>query len=288
VLVEYVFLSACLAHIRRAAGDRPHPPLTIIDAHDVMHRRLAALAAAEARPQWFHTSPAEEARGLARADLVLAIHEDDARTIRDLLPGRAVLTVPHGRAVHPLPAEQATPTGLLYVASHNDLNVRGLERFLLEVWPRIAGRLPAAELTVCGNIADKLHDLPRGVVARGVVPALRDEYGRARVVIDPVVAATGLQIKVVEALCHGRPVVVTPAGAAGLDTGVDAGVLVADTPATFADAILGAMEKGVLWDRLIAGAAAQARRRFSPATAFGPLLQHIERARADRARPGAR
>jgi glycosyltransferase involved in cell wall biosynthesis len=272
VLVEYVFLSACLIRIP------PHgvrPRRRVIDAHDVMHRRLDVYATAGLRPTWFHTTAAEEGRGLARADLVLAIHEADAEILRPLVPGRTVLVVPHGQTVRSLAAEDAAPERLLYVASYNDLNVHALGWFLREVWPRVRVARPAAALGVCGNIAEKLGSLPGGVTVRGPLPSVRDEYARARLVIDPAQAATGLQIKLVEALCHGRPVVATPAGAAGIDSGPDNGVMVAATAAAFAEAIVRLLADDTHWRRLVAGATAQALRRFSPEAAFGPLLQHL-------------
>jgi glycosyltransferase involved in cell wall biosynthesis len=245
----------------------------VIDAHDVMHRRRDAYAAADLHPTWFYTTAAEEARGLARADLVLAIHEDDAVTLRRLAPERTVLVVPHGHTVRPLAPEEAAPYHLLYVASYNDLNVHAVQWFLREVWPRVAGRFPAATLTVCGNIAEKLGTLPGRVTARGILPSLAEEYARARLVIDPAQAATGLQIKLVEALCHGRPVVTTPVGAVGLNVGLEDGVLVAATPAAFADAIARVFTDDTFCRRLAAGAAAQALRRFSPEAAFAPLVR---------------
>ena len=59
-----------------------------------MHRRRETYAAADVPLQWFHTTRAEETRGLARADLVLAISADDARVLREMVPGTEVLTVP--------------------------------------------------------------------------------------------------------------------------------------------------------------------------------------------------
>jgi len=274
VLAEYVFLSSCLTHVRPRPR-RPRP--TVIDAHDVMHRRLDAYASAGLHPTWFHTTAAEERRGLARADLTLAIHEDDAETLRRLVPERTVLVVPHGHVVRPLAPEDAAPSRLLYVASYNDLNVQALAWFLREVWPRVRTAIPAATLTICGNIAEKLGPLPAAVTARGVLASLQDEYARARLVIDPARAATGLQIKLVEALCHGRPVVATPAAATGIASGPDEGVVIATSAASFADAIAQLLGDDTLWRRAAAGAVTQALRRFSPEAAFDPLLRHLAR-----------
>ena len=273
VLVEYVFLSACLADLPAGRAVR------VIDTHDVMHRRRAVYDALAMAPQWFHTTAAEERRGLLRADLVLAMQDDEADALRALVPERTVLTVPHALPVRPAPPAAARPARVLFVASYNDLNVRGLIWFLDAVWPALRARLPDVELVVCGNVAEKLGAPPPGVVVRGFVEQPDDEYAAARVVLSPLPGGTGLKVKAVEALCHGRPVVATAAGAHGLAHGVDEGVMVADDPPAFADAVHALLVDDARWARAVAGAAAHAARRFTPDAAFGPLVAELERRR---------
>jgi glycosyltransferase involved in cell wall biosynthesis len=283
LLIEYVFLSACLLPV----GTRPGPrPVTVIDTHDIMQHRPAAYAAAGLDPRWFYTTRDEERRGLLRADVVLAIREEDARTLRDMLPDREVLIVPHGHDVRAAAPQDALPDRVLFVASHNDLNVRGLQWFFAEVWPQVRAAAAGADLSVCGTVAEKLDRVPAGVVVRGVVPSLAAEYAAARLAINPVQGATGLQIKVVEALCHGRPVVSTSAGTAGIGPDPDGGVLIADTAADFAAAVGRVLCDGECYRRLAADAAQHAARCFTPDAAFSPLLAHLTGAVARR-RPGA-
>src|SRR3972149_9108825 len=58
--------------------------------------------------------------------------------------------------------------------------------------------------------------IDKGVIPVGYKPSLKAEYERASVVINPVLAGTGLEIKSVEALLHGKALVSTRAGATGL------------------------------------------------------------------------
>lgn len=266
VLVEYVYLSACLPALGGGC-------VRVIDTHDVMSRRAQVYAAAGLPPQWFHTTWAEEARGLARADVVLAITEDDARMFRPMAPGGIVLTVPHAEPVMPAPVGRALSGRLLFVASYNDLNVIGLRWFLDAVWPALRATVPRAELVVCGNIAAKLGPVPAGVAVRGFVPQLADEYAAARVVVNPVREGTGLKVKVVEALCHGRPVVTTRAGAAGLDAD---GVLVADAADDCVRTLRTLLTDAAAWVDAAGGAARHAARRFSPEVAFAPLVRQLD------------
>ena len=270
MLVEYVFLSACLEGL-------PAPCLRIIDTHDLMHRRRAVYDAAGVPLQWFHTTRDEERRGLERADLVLAIQEEESAELRAMLPGRRVLTVPPGQAVVSQPLDAAVPGRVLLVASYNDLNVRGLRWFLAEVWPGLRRTRPDATLVVCGSIRDKLGDAPPGVELRGVVPTLAGEYARARVVINPVPAATGIQLKVADALCHGRPVVSTRAGVGGLGDAEGAGIVAVDGAVELAAAVDRLLGDEAYWTQTAQAAAVYAARHLAPEAAFGPLLAELRR-----------
>jgi glycosyltransferase involved in cell wall biosynthesis len=271
VLVEYVFLSACLDGL-----DAVHPCVTVIDTHDLMHRRTALYESLGMEPQWFHTTWAEERRGLLRAEIVLAIQEEEASVLRAMVPERRVLTVPHAHPVRPAPTAAARAGRLLFVASYNDLNVRGLAWFIDAVWPALQATVPGVELVICGNIAEKLVALPPGIVARGFVPALDEEYAAARVVISPSVAGTGLTVKAVDALCHGRPVVSTRAGAVGLGIGEAEGVLVADDAEDFAASVRALLDDA-RWQRAAAGATTQASVRFAPEAVFAPFVAELRR-----------
>jgi hypothetical protein len=91
-----------------------------------------------------------------------------------------------------------------------------------------------------------------GVVRLGSVDDLTALYRKARVVINPAVAGTGLKIKTLEALCHLRPIVTWPSGSEGLDPALAAlcitthdwfdfsrrlvGLLAAESPTSFTQA----------------------------------------------------
>jgi hypothetical protein len=60
--------------------------------------------------------------------------------------------------------------------------------------------------------------LPRGVRIVGEVDSVRELYSDCSLVINPVVAGTGIKIKTIEALCHFRPLVTWPSGVEGIPT----------------------------------------------------------------------
>jgi glycosyltransferase involved in cell wall biosynthesis len=150
--------------------------------------------------------------------------------------------------------EPGVPSGrcVLYVASDNPMNRKGLSDFFRFAWPYIKREVPDAELLVAGRISTGLDADVAGVNRLGPVDDLRPFYRQARVVINPAVAGTGLKIKTLEALSHLRPVVTWPSGTDGFAPELAAfcvtvkdwhdfsrrvaGLLATDTPRVFSQA----------------------------------------------------
>lgn len=87
-------------------------------------------------------------------------------------------------------------------------NEEGLTWFATAILPRILELMPDVELHAVGPYyKPHLNELGTKVVMRGFVEDLAAEYRQADVVICPIRSGSGTQIKVVEALLSGRPLV---------------------------------------------------------------------------------
>jgi hypothetical protein len=105
---------------------------------------------------------------------------------------------------------------VLLIASDNRINVKALGDFLRFAWPLVRREIPDAELRVIGSVGAAAEAWSPEIRILGRVDELTAAYAQARVVINPAVAGTGLKIKTVEAISHLRPIVLWPAGAAGI------------------------------------------------------------------------
>lgn len=191
--------------------------LRVVDTHDVQHlRRENAQAAGHDLPDRA-CGREEEIAALAPADVLLAIQRGEAETLRTMLPGKRVVTAEHAlaRLVH-CPVEESRQE-VLFVGNYYPPNIAGVEQFLAQVWPEVRAAAQEARFIVCGKVCDAFRgcSVP-GVELAGVVPSLEPYYRAAAVVVNTVPFGTGLKIKTVEALAHGKCTVVTPAGAEGL------------------------------------------------------------------------
>jgi glycosyltransferase involved in cell wall biosynthesis len=77
-----------------------------------------------------------------------------------------------------------------------------------------------------------------GVELEGFVSDVRTAYRRAEIVLAPLTASAGTNIKVLEAMAMGRAIVSTPAGVNGFDFANGRDLIVVESPEAMAKEIL--------------------------------------------------
>ena len=254
VIVSYVFYSKILESV---AG----PALKLIDTHDVFSDRYHLYRAHGQAREFFSTGRAEEGKALDRADGVLAIQEWDASHFRSLT--RQPVTV----VGHLAPVAKAAPASappperaMLFVGGPMGINVHGVTWVIEHVLPSVRRQVPDAELWLVGGICDRVGADAPGVRRFGFVDGLDELYQRAAVVLNPQQFGTGLSIKSVDALRHGRPLVTTASGARGLEEGAGSAFLQAGSAEEFGDALVELLRDPGRGAALAEGAIAFARR----------------------------
>ena len=195
-----------------------HPVIFL--AHNVEAELYGQLAAEAERPaaRWAYR---REARLIARAEKrlvraarqVWALTPDDAAALASL-GGADVRTL--DVASHLQARRVASPAcdvALLGSWSWR-ANARGLEWFMTDVVPRLPEDV---RVEVAGAGADWLRDADQRVVVRGRVEDAEGFLASARVIAVPAVAGAGVQIKTLDAIASGIPVVATGLAVRGLD-----------------------------------------------------------------------
>jgi len=233
VLVSYVYHSRFL----EAFPDSCLKILDTLDSYSHPRQRMQTLKAAG---NLRYYTPDDERKGLLRAQRIIAIQEREAVYFRQLLgPEGNVYTIGHFAEVVDVAPPPAPFRFLGYIGSRKNhwINQQGIQWFLREVWPAIRVRLPEATLLLAGEKDEKAEADP-GVRALGPIPSLEDFYRECPIFINPVLTGSGLKIKTIEALMHGRPVVTTSVGAEGLESFYGHGLYVGDSAREFADAAI--------------------------------------------------
>lgn len=203
VIVNYVWLSKTL----EGAGSA----LKILDTHDLFGGRHLLAQRSGVEPNWFFTTVEDERRGFDRADVILAIQDQEMKEIQARTSSE-VLLVSHPVKPHfgdtGATAPKAATFG--YIASSNpwnQLTVANMDDAFADKdidW-LIGGRICNAHMKF------KSHPF-----VFGAVDSVGSFYRAVECSLNPMVEATGLKIKTIEALQWDSPVIGTRDAFVGL------------------------------------------------------------------------
>jgi glycosyltransferase involved in cell wall biosynthesis len=212
------------------------PARTILVEHDITYDLYAQMLATggddwEIRRQRELWTSFETA-AWRQVDRVVTMSELD----RSLVEGSVV--IPNGVDLDRFQpsSQQPDPRRLLFIGSFaHRPNVLALEFFLRDVFPRLKN---VTLHVIAGQRHQRFWDLEHaGVEVEGFVPDVRPAYRRTTLVIAPLVASAGTNVKILEAMAMGKAIVSTEAGIHGLDLERGSDVVVTDSAEAMAAAI---------------------------------------------------
>ena len=251
---------------------------TAILMHDLLSARTQRLVTAGLPLDAPPIEENAEIRWLSGAQTVLASQPAEAHAIRQKVSSR-VLVTPIMLRPRALGEERVTPGRCLFIGSNILPNQNAL-RFLLEgVWPLVRSAVPGATLAVAGTVGAMLDELigdaakfgSLGLERLGRVPSLEDEYARAAVCLVPLRVGTGIKIKLLEALEHGKAIVSTSVGVEGLPAASEA-ISIVDEAGGFADATILLLTKPGARRQRETAALRFAEEHFGPRRALDPAF----------------
>ena len=205
MLVNYCYLSKALML-------RPRGCLGILDTHDKFSGRRELLASIGIAAEFFHTTENDERVGLERADVVLAIKEQE-QALFERMTRRKVTTVPFAEPPRWLEGPAPDAEGYLRVGmlgARNNLNLFNVRRFLNTALPAVRSSLAPIRFVLAGTMCTDLGRIFRGEPAielMGPVADVRSFYEAVDVVVVPMDVSSGQKIKVGEALGFGVPLI---------------------------------------------------------------------------------
>jgi glycosyltransferase involved in cell wall biosynthesis len=229
----------------------PGPVPVVLFEHNVEYLIWQRLAAVEST--WWRRAlievewrklRAREADACMRADLTVAVSDDDRRRLAALAPGLRAVTVPTGVDTGYFTPDgcRERPAHLVFSGSMDwRPNEDAVIHFADVILPRIRAAVPDVSFTIVGrNPSDRVRALAArpGVAVTGTVEDVRRWIGEAAVYVVPLRAGSGTRLKIFEAFAMGKAVVSTTVGAEGLGLEPGEHFVPADDPAAFADAVV--------------------------------------------------
>jgi glycosyltransferase involved in cell wall biosynthesis len=281
VIVAFHALAARIVPVVRALSPRTRVVVDSVDVHFLRMRREAELAGSPTGLARAEAVRQAELAAYRAADVVVAITPEEQDLLRDLLPGVPVEVIGNvHRPVGRLPGPEGR-AGALFVGSFvHPPNADAVRFICSELLPELRARGYDHEVAVAGSaMPTDVRGMiaAAGGVALGFVPSVEEELAGRRVSLAPLRYGAGLKGKVGEAFACGVPVVGTSIAAEGFQ-GADAGMLVADTAAGLAAAVVRLTADDELWTRLSAGGAALVARTLGPDACEAAIRRIVETA----------
>jgi polysaccharide biosynthesis protein PslH len=265
-----------------AATLRPHVDVLVLDLHNVesalarSHARAVRGLESVAFRRFAAAYERLERQWLRRFDLVLVASDEDRPRIEHpnaaSLPSAAV----YPNALPEIPAPDVPESNCIIFSGNMEYhpNVTAVRWFHSRIWPRLRERVPGLEWRLVGRNPHAIADLVRGddrIRITGAVDDAVAELAAAKVCVVPLLSGSGTRFKILEAWAAGRAVVSTYIGAEGLGAHSGEHLLIADEPASFANAVIDALEKPELRRCLGAHGRALYEQRFTWPAAYRSL-----------------
>lgn len=188
-------------------------PIKTLFTHDVFTDRNLKLGVKDA---WYSYPQKEEVKAIMRFPEVLSIQDEETEWFRKIAPDCNVRTVYSSFEFveQPITANK----NILFFSGGGRLNKDGIDKFIREVLPLLVARDPEIKLLLGGGICEAFKNevLPDDVILKGRYDNPDDFYALGDICINPVFKGSGLKIKTMEAIAHGKVTIVHPHSAIGV------------------------------------------------------------------------
>lgn len=221
VFCSYIFQSKLLEFV-------PAHVLRVIDTHDKMGDRYEMLRKNGQPLEFFSCTPEQEGAYLRRADVVVARRAEEAEYFNSVSQQQTAIVIPHFEEprFEQRRFEVLRTVGL--VASANRINLAIMLDFVRSVARATAGGKVPFQVHIAGQVRDMIGDLPSAdqaafaqdwITLHGFVPDIADFYAQMDLILSPVTMGTGINVKTVQAMAYGMPLLTTAWGCKGIETG---------------------------------------------------------------------
>jgi GT2 family glycosyltransferase/glycosyltransferase involved in cell wall biosynthesis len=150
--------------------------------------------------------------------------------------------------------------------------------FINQVMPILRYQLPDAKFRIYGsNIPEELEKLATDdVIVEGYIEDVADIYNTCRVFVAPLLTGAGIKGKVIDALAHGTPSVLTPIAAEGTPLRHNLEVMIAETAQEWADAVTLLYTDQTVWENMSKAARQFASHEYSFENGQKLMLKALE------------
>ncbi|MEI7989348.1 MAG: glycosyltransferase [Chloroflexota bacterium] len=221
VFCSYVFQSKLLEFV-------PSYILKVIDTHDKMGDRYDMLRKNGQPLEFFSCTPEEEGAYLRRADVVVALREEEASYFDSVTGKRTAVVLSHAEAPRFIDKDFINVRHVGLVASANSINLAMVRECLAAIERHLQSTDCPFKVHVVGQVREMVGRLSTKesevfhkpwVHMHGFVQDIGEFYADMDLLLSPVTMGTGINVKTVQAMAYGMPLLTTECGVKGIETG---------------------------------------------------------------------
>jgi GT2 family glycosyltransferase/glycosyltransferase involved in cell wall biosynthesis/tetratricopeptide (TPR) repeat protein len=279
ILVSRYYVAANYVDLIRDKAPQATIVFDTVDLHFLREQRLAALHDSRSIRQSAATKREQELSVVRRCDVTLVVSPVERQLLAEMEPESRVDILPTIYPVHGSATPFADRAGIIFVGGfRHPPNTDGVLYYAKEVLPLLRERLPGVITHIVGsNAPQPVRALAADdLVIEGFLPDVAPLFSRCKLSICPLRYGAGVKGKINHSMSHGVPVVGTSAAVEGMHLRDGEDVLVGDTAAAFADAIVRLYHDEALWNRLSVNGLANVRQHFSKDAVRGELRSLLE------------
>jgi glycosyltransferase involved in cell wall biosynthesis len=272
---DFVILSRCdfaKKHIENARRLAPQSRIIFdtVDLHFLREDREANLAQDAELKSKANEKRELEYQLIEQADETWVVSPVEQDLIHSERPDKSIEVVSN---IVPVPGSN-TPFSLrhdiLFIGSFQHTpNIDAVLFFCQQVFPLVLDKLPKLKFYVIGDKApsEVVALGNENVIIAGYQPEVRTYFDTMKLSVAPLRFGAGVKGKINQSMGLGVPVVATSLAVEGMSLQAGKDIMVADTPAAFAEAIIKVYLSEPDWKRLSENGREKTRALFSPAAA---------------------
>lgn len=262
IQLEGLFMACYIETIRKNSNAK-----IILRAHNIEHLIWERHISAEKNPlkkAYLNLQKARlknsEIQAFKNVDGIIPITSADEKWIKRVIPNSLCKTILTGINLSDYSTQKGPnfiKNSVFFFGSMDWIpNQQAVYWFLQNCWELTLKKVPECNFIIAGrNIPRHIKQLQnKQIIIKENVAEAKDIYSNYNIMLVPLQSGSGLRIKIVEGLAHGKAIVSTDLGAEGIPIQSNENIFLANEPKVFVDKITNLLSDDVLLSKIGAGA----------------------------------